>query len=394
MPLSGLVGGEAQDTLLQLLAQRRLGEQMQQQAKAQAIQQALQQAQLQRQIEADKADREFRAGQVAREDASTLAESLLPGEITPEQAAVLSRAPSIAPRVTSRKVLQGVRPVGGAPALDASGPQNVNVLEPTPKQAKEAGQRSTLKQIGDLMARGTSEAERRRVAAQAMGEGINVPNALLEPTTEEQIRLKEQERLRDRGEWKFRTDYQESQMRSRPPSSPPVMLIQTSEGPQLLDKRTGTTREITNAAGTTVAPAPTADMRNKVAARQLVKQSIDSIQTLGDTIITKIGPAQRATAAIRGAEAVFGSDPSFRAYQDARTALAGNLAVAQQGSRPSDADIKAIWLPLVPDPFRDTSESAALKWKLIREMSNVGAAGNEETETPYQQYLRRQKGGG
>jgi hypothetical protein len=112
-------------------------------------------------------------------------------------------------------------------------------------------------------------------------------------------------------------------------------------------------------------------MRNKAAGRELVGKSIFAIKTLGDRIITKIGPSQRADAIKRGAEAVFGNDPEFRTYQDARMALAGNLAVAQQGSRPSDADIKAIWLPLVPDAYRDTAESAAMKWGLINTMSNT-----------------------
>lgn len=116
---------------------------------------------------------------------------------------------------------------------------------------------------------------------------------------------------------------------------------------------------------------PTADMRNKDAGRSLVQRSIDAIQTLSARIITRVGPAQRAQAMKRGAEAVFGNDPDFRTYQDARMALAGNLAVAQQGSRPSDADIRAIWLPLVPNPYADTSESAKLKWELIRTMSNA-----------------------
>lgn len=116
---------------------------------------------------------------------------------------------------------------------------------------------------------------------------------------------------------------------------------------------------------------PTADMRNKVAGRELVAKSITAIKGISDRIITRVGPAQRADAIKRGVEAVFGSDPDFRTYQDARRSLAGNLAVAQQGSRPSDADVEAIWLPLVPDPYRDTSESAALKWELIRTMSNV-----------------------
>lgn len=126
---------------------------------------------------------------------------------------------------------------------------------------------------------------------------------------------------------------------------------------------------------------PTADMRNKKEGRRLVKNSISAIQGLSEKIITKIGPAQRADAVKRGVEAVWGTDPEFRTYQDARMALAGNLAVAQQGSRPSDADIKAIWLPLVPDAYRDTAESSAMKWELIRTMSNVDDSGEAGWET-------------
>lgn len=116
-------------------------------------------------------------------------------------------------------------------------------------------------------------------------------------------------------------------------------------------------------------PAPTSDMRNKNESRKLVTRSIDEVKKIGDSLITKVGPAQRAEAIKRGAAAVLGNDPAFRTYQDARKGLAGNLAVAQQGSRPSDADILSIWLPLVPDVFRDTKESAEMKWKLIRSMS-------------------------
>lgn len=127
---------------------------------------------------------------------------------------------------------------------------------------------------------------------------------------------------------------------------------------------------------------PTADMRNKAKGRELVKKSVDSIKALSQGILTKVGPAQRAEAIKRGAETVFGMDPAFRTYQDARTALAGNLAVAQQGSRPSDADVKTVWLPLVPDPYRDTAESAAMKWKLIEEMSNIDAPKESAPQQP------------
>ncbi len=116
---------------------------------------------------------------------------------------------------------------------------------------------------------------------------------------------------------------------------------------------------------------PTADMRNKEMGRGFVDKSIGSLEDLSKSILTKVGPAQRLDAIKRGAETVFGNDPKFKTYQDARFALAGNLAVAQQGSRPSDSDIKSIWLPLVPDPYTDTKDSAEMKWSLIRTMSGV-----------------------
>ena len=115
----------------------------------------------------------------------------------------------------------------------------------------------------------------------------------------------------------------------------------------------------------------TADMRNKAVGRENLSKTIDSVQTLSKTIITKIGPGQRADALKRGAAAIYGKDPVFKTYQDARLATAGNLAVAQQGSRPSDADVIRIWLPLVPDAYSDTEESATMKWNLIRTMSNI-----------------------
>ena len=110
-------------------------------------------------------------------------------------------------------------------------------------------------------------------------------------------------------------------------------------------------------------------MRNRAAVRDTTVKSISAIEDLSKKVITKHGIAQRATAAGRSIDSALGNDPEYRVYQDARMGLAGNLAVLQQGSRPSDADIRAIWLPLVPDAFRDTDQSAALKWELIYKMS-------------------------
>lgn len=119
--------------------------------------------------------------------------------------------------------------------------------------------------------------------------------------------------------------------------------------------------------------APTADMRNKESARPAVQRGITAIRELGKEIFTKVGPAQRAQAIKRGAEAVFGNDPVFRTYQDARMATAGALAVEQQGARVSDADVKALWLPMVPDAYRDTKESNDLKWELIDALRGANA---------------------
>lgn len=171
------------------------------------------------------------------------------------------------------------------------------------------------------------------------------------------------------------------------------VVIQTVTGPQVVDRSAGTASPITSETGAVVGPAPTAEMRNRQEARRLVIPAIDEIEKLGGRVITRVGPAQRADATRRGAAAVLGSDPEWRTYRDARLALAGNLAVLQQGSRPSDTDIERVWLPLVPDVFADTTESAAMKWRLIRIISSidpttkqpVGAGAGGGTSAPQQQ---------
>ena len=52
-----------------------------------------------------------------------------------------------------------------------------------------------------------------------------------------------------------------------------------------------------------------------------------------------------------------GTAPVYKQFLDFRLGLGGELAVASQGSRPSDADILRIWGPIIPDTW-DTGESA------------------------------------
>jgi hypothetical protein len=151
--------------------------------------------------------------------------------------------------------------------------------------------------------------------------------------------------------------------------------VTTGEGATLWakDPKTGEVRLMTKTEAMRIgATQPdTADMRNKAASRATSGRGIEAVKQLGTKIFTKVGPGQRALAVKRGVEAVFGNDPEFRTYQDSRMALAGALAVEQQGSRVSDADVKALWLPMVPDAYRDTKDSYKLKWELIDKMRGV-----------------------
>lgn len=164
------------------------------------------------------------------------------------------------------------------------------------------------------------------------------------------------------------------------PSAAQISIVTGPEGLLRVNRGTGEATPITGPTGEPVKRPPTEEERNMAARREKLLPAIEQMESLGARLITQVGPAQRAQALVRGWDAVLGNDPEYRTYQDARVALAGNLAVAQQGSRPSDADIRAVWLPLVPDVFRDTTESARMKWDMIRtNMSLPKMRGNDAT---------------
>jgi hypothetical protein len=155
-----------------------------------------------------------------------------------------------------------------------------------------------------------------------------------------------------------------------------------------------------------VTPPDTAEQRNKAVGRRILLRSRNAMKKLAADILADTGVQQRVKAAGRNIEAVMGNDPTYRTYQDARLAYAGNLAVAQQGTRPSDADIKAIWLPMVPDAYRDTRESKDMKFNLMddfmdlqpseREASDKGRDASEPSEGANRvggAYQRYQQGG-
>lgn len=166
----------------------------------------------------------------------------------------------------------------------------------------------------------------------------------------------------------------------RPAPQGPAPSYQWAKDPSNGEVRLMSAQEIR----TTGAGQPdTADMRNKQSGKRVAALAVDAVRDLSAGIFTKVGPAQRAQAIKRGADAVFGNDPEFRTYQDSRMALAGTLAVEQQGGRVSDADVKALWLPMVPDAYRDTKESYDLKWKLIDAMRGVDANAAQPGDIEY-----------
>lgn len=120
------------------------------------------------------------------------------------------------------------------------------------------------------------------------------------------------------------------------------------------------------ATGQPIGKPPTAEMQNKADVRKQALKILTDVETLSGRIITEpTSYAQRTNAIVRKGATYGPGDAEFKTYEDLRFALAGTLAVLQQGSRPSDVDINRIWTPLVPDPYSDTSESTPLKWKYI-----------------------------
>ena len=124
--------------------------------------------------------------------------------------------------------------------------------------------------------------------------------------------------------------------------------------------------------GEVFAAPPTADMRNRAIGRQNALVSIDALQDLSEKLHTEPTTIEQIRKSLMsGVQAITIGNPEFQTYQAARSALAGNLAVAQQGARPSDADIERVWLPLVPSLYTDNAETAQMKWGFVREMALV-----------------------
>ncbi len=110
---------------------------------------------------------------------------------------------------------------------------------------------------------------------------------------------------------------------------------------------------------------PTGTQESREQARNTALSTVTVVKSISDDVIKYQGPIQKALGTMENEAQVFNLFPVYRTYVSARKALAGALAVAQQGSRPSDADILQIWLPLIPDAINDDTRSAQMKWNVI-----------------------------
>lgn len=147
------------------------------------------------------------------------------------------------------------------------------------------------------------------------------------------------------------------------PPAPDRVLIQTGDG---FMRRPDAAKTLADGGDVPLPDtAATRDRKERVGG---MVPFLKRMRQYSDEIITKVGPEQRLDAIKRGAETVFGQDPDFKVFQDFRNSLSVMLSVAQQGSRPSDADVFRAALPMVPNPYADTKESAARKWDMIFSM--------------------------
>ncbi len=216
MALSGLVGAGAATALDEVL-ERRLKEEIRLQQERQAAADLDLRRQQQASLENERAeDRKFRAGQVARQDAETTIAGLTPGEIPEGAAKLIGASPAHASRVSQRKIIEGVRPIAGTGGLDMSGPQSINVLEPTQAQAETALKKTQAQDVFKRLGRAGDEGSRRAIAAEALGSGIDTPNALIAPTQTELTSLRLADERRTNAENDRRAYRDEQLMRDRP----------------------------------------------------------------------------------------------------------------------------------------------------------------------------------
>jgi hypothetical protein len=223
MGLSGRVAGGFQRGLVEEMTRQALEAARAQQVQMQERQLQMQQARL----DEDLRRRQFDEGRIKRADqiaeAEGVAESAdaqfdpsspLNVEMSESQAGALKGTP-LAGRVQEIPTLDAKPTV---PGMSAMGPREIGVRRLAPTGEQQGARRITglRKRVSGELAGATDEGTRRSVAAEAFGEGVDVPAALMKPTAAETATAQAQADEREFGQWKRQQDYNEGQIRSRP----------------------------------------------------------------------------------------------------------------------------------------------------------------------------------
>lgn len=169
-------------------------------------------------------------------------------------------------------------------------------------------------------------------------------------------------------------------------SQEPVVIIRTMD-----DEGNPITKVLprSEASGKEFVSQPPEEARVKALARQRTSEFSRKLKGISDRLITKRNALeQRLFATGRSVKAALENDPDYRVFVDYRAALAAAMGTAEQGSRISDFDVTGVYAPMIPDVFRDTVDSAKVKWELI------GNRFSAEPKTPSGAAGRPAAGGG
>ena len=176
----------------------------------------------------------FRTETRDRSDAADLAESLSPGEISPEQSSVLSKSPATRGRLMRIKPLQAKPLVEGMGSRDLGGPSEMDVLSPTPKQAESAFQKSEHRRLVE----GLSPQLRQAQEAEEAGVSPTVAREMFRDRGQEMRDFAQEQDIRESTQAKYRPPQRETKPRidirsvpSRGPNGEPgTKLITLMDG--------------------------------------------------------------------------------------------------------------------------------------------------------------------
>lgn len=168
---------------------------------------------------------------------------------------------------------------------------------------------------------------------------------------------------REPTEAEFLAEKQRLLAENRPKPQPSMRLIRTR------DPQTGETIQqfVPVEEGAKYSLAAPEGTRNLEEDRASIARSVPFLKAITTKLITQTGPTQRVQSLYRRGAAFLGSDPDYRNYTDAVDSLSLAVASILNRGRPTEPD-RIMSARLFPDPLRDTTETAPVKWALLELM--------------------------